>query len=260
MNNNPRIVNVVVAVGALLAIFLAVISIKEIKSIGYVGKSEQILNTISVNGKGEEVIIPDIATFSFTVTENGKTVADAQEKATTKTNNILKSVRSQGIEDKDIKTTSYNINPHYEYQTGSCGTYNCPGKNTLTGYDVSQNIEVKIRDLSKAGDLFTSIGAAGAQNLQGLTFTIDDIENVRAAARAKAIADAKAKADTIAKQLGVRLVRVTGYYENMDYPVPMYGRGGAMDAVAQSVKTVPPEVPTGTQEITSNISVTYEIR
>ncbi len=254
--------NIGAAVGVLLVIFLAALSIKEFKAIGYVGKSDAIQNTISVNGKGEEVVIPDIATFSFTVTENGKTVADAQEKATTKVNTILKSVRAQGITDKDIQTTSYNINPHYEYETGVCTNFGCPGKNTLTGYDVSQTIQVKVRDLAKAGDLFTSIGAAGAQNLQGLNFTVDNIDTVKAKARTKAIADARAKADEIAKQLGVDLLRVTAYYDNTDNgPVPYYAaRDMAMAGVANETKAVAPEIPTGEQKIISNITVTYEIR
>jgi uncharacterized protein len=262
MTSQDRVWKVAVLVGALLAIFLAVISIKELKSIGYVGKNENMVNSISVNGRGEEVMIPDIATFSFTVTETGKTVADAQEKATTKINATLKAVRDGGVEDKDIKTLSYQINPRYEYQNFPCSAYSCPPtKSTLTGYEVRQTIEVKIRDLEKAGDLFTTIGSNGVQDINGLNFTIDDIESVKAKAREKAIADARQKAEAIAKQLGVRLVRINSYYDSSNEPTPYYGRGADM-AVAQSApgKAVPPQVPAGEQEIVSNVTISYEIR
>ncbi len=250
-------------VGVILAIFLAVISVKEIKSIGYVGKDNPIYNTISVNGKGEAISIPDVATFSFSVTETAKTVAEAQLKSTDKINSALKAVRDSGVADKDIKTTSYSINPHYDYQNAGCSTNYCPpGKSVLTGYEVSQSIEVKVRDLAKAGAIFSTIGSLDVQNVNGLSFSIDDIEKVKAEARAKAIADAQSKAKILAKQLGVRIVRITSFYDSSDNTI--YGRegmGGDMMTLKTSIAPmVAPEIPTGEQKITSNVSITYEIR
>lgn len=262
MNPQERIWKIGAIVGILLAIFLAVISVKELKSISYVGKSDVITNTISVNGKGEAVSIPDIATFSFTVTENEKTVAGAQEKATAKIAAALKGIKDGGVEDKDIKTTSYNINPHYDYQNYVCTPGNCPpSKSVLSGYDVSQTTEVKVRDLSKAGTLFTLIGAAGVQNIQGLNFTVDAVEKFKTEARTKAIADAKSKAEKIAKDLGVTLVRVTSFYDSTDNNVPMYyGKGGDMMATSVSAPMAAPEISRGEQMVTSNVTITYEIR
>jgi uncharacterized protein YggE len=261
MTSQDRVWKVGVIVGVLLAVFLAILSIKELKSIAYVGQPDNAVNSIYVNGKGTEVVIPDIATFSFTVIEKGKTVAEAQEKATTKINATLTAVREGGVKDEDIKTISYQINPDYEYST--CTQFSCPPqKATLVGYTVSQAIEVKIRDLEKAGDLFTTIGTNGVQNINGLNFTIDDIETVKAEAREKAIADARAKADVIAKQLGVRLVRVVAFNESSEMPY-YYARGaGDMAATAQSApgKAPAPEIPGGEQEIVANVTVTYEIK
>lgn len=250
-------------VGILLSIFLAVVSIKELKSIGYVGKDTPIINSISVNGKGEEVTIPDVATFSFSVTETDKQVATAQEKATKRINAALEAVRSAGVVDKDIKTTSYNINPHYDYQQGVCNQFRCPpGKSILTGYDVSQTVEIKIRDLTKAGEIFSTIGTLGVDNVNNLTFSIDDIETVKAAARAKAIENAQAKAKQLSKQLGVHLVGITSFYDSSDdnFGPYYYGRGG--DAAVSAVKeaVIPPQIPTGEQKITSTVTITYEIK
>ena len=266
MNNDSLKTNVWkigIAVGVLLALFLLVISIKEMKAIRYVGKDTPIMNAITVTGKGEAVTIPDVATFNFSITETDKLVSAAQTKATTKTNAALKALKDAGIEDKDIKTISYNINPHYEYTNGVCTPGYCqPGKSTLTGYDVSQTIEVKVRDLAKAGDIFALVGGLDVQNVNGLTFSIDDIDTVKAEARELAIENAKVKARELASQLGVKIVRITSFYDQSDEPI-YYGREMAMDsAVMNQVKAgaVPPSVPAGEQKIISRVSITYEIR
>ncbi|MFA6315367.1 MAG: SIMPL domain-containing protein [Candidatus Paceibacterota bacterium] len=250
------------AMGALgiLTIFLVAAAIKEFKSIGYVGASENMVNSINVNGTGEAVSIPDIATFSFSVTETAKTVLEAQTKATEKTNAALKAVKDGGVEDKDVKTQNYSINPHYEYQSSVCTQYSCPSsKSILTGYDVSQSIEVKVRDLSKAGALFSAIGALGVQNVNGLSFSIDKPEALRAEARAKAIADAQSKAKELSKQLGVRLVRIISFSESGDERLFAYGKGGAMDMAVSSVAPAP-TVPVGENKIVANVNISYEIR
>jgi uncharacterized protein YggE len=258
MNNQEQVWKIGKVVGIMLAVFLAVLSIKEVKSIGYVGKEFPATNAITVSGKGEAVSIPNIATFSFTVSENAKTVKEAQDKATEKINNALKAVKAGGVAEKDIKTLSYSINPHYEYNQPACTSFGCPGgKQVLTGYDVVQTIEVKVRDLTKAGSLFDTIGTAGIQTVNGLTFSIDDIDSVKALARADAITKAKAKAKIISKDLGVRLVRITNYYEQT-YP---YAREAAMGGDVMTLKaSVAPQIPTGEQKITSTVSITYEIR
>ncbi len=268
MNNNETIKNNVwkvgLVVGALLALFLLVITIKEMKAINYVGKDTPVMNAITVSGKGEAVVIPDIATFSFSVTENAKLVEEAQTKATTKINNALKALKDNGIDEKDIKTIAYNINPHYEYANGVCRPGYCePGRSVLTGYDVSQTIEVKVRDLKKAGSLFSTIGALDVQNVNSLMFSIDDIESVKAEARKLAIDDAQKKAKELSKQLGVRIVRITSFQDQSSEQPYYYGREAAMDAgVANQTKVAPPspQVPAGEQEIVSRVSITYEIR
>ncbi len=261
MNIPNKFWSTVIGAIGLLTIFLAIISIKEIKSIFYVGKNLNMSNMITVDGTGHAVAVPDIATFSFSVIETAKTVADAQEQATKKINATLKAVRDGGVEDKDIQTQSYSINPHYEYQGSVCTNYSCPpSKSILTGYDVSQSIMVKVRDLKKAGALFTAIGSLDVQNINGLSFSVDEPEAVKAEARAEAIANAQSKAKLLAKQLGVSLVRIVSFSENSGgYPRPVYGMGGA-DMISAKVESVAPEIPVGEDKITSTVSVTYEIK
>lgn len=262
MNNQEKLFKVGAWVGMALVLFLVLLSIKQIMTLQYVGRDVPVMMSISVSGKGEMVSIPDIATFSFGVTETAKTVKDAQTKATEKTAVALVAVRAGGVADKDIKTTSYSINPHYEYVQGVCTQYGCPsGKSVLTGYDVSQTIEVKVRDLEKAGDLFDSIGKAGVQNVNGLSFSIDNIDSIKAQARAQAIADAKTKAQKIANDLGVKIVKITGFYDSSDEQPYLYGRGGDVAPSVMSAKVAAaPEIPKGEQKITATVSITYEIR
>ncbi|MBU6430652.1 MAG: SIMPL domain-containing protein, partial [Cyanobacteria bacterium REEB65] len=196
------------ALAGALVVFTVIAAIFGLKALGTVGTDRNNISTISVDGTGWAFSTPDVATFSFTVTETAKTVADAQKAATDRINAALKAVRDQGVDDKDISTQSYNINPHYEYQNticpassaaGSAISYCPPGKSILTGYDVSETIQVKVRDLSKAGTIFSSIGSLGVQNVNGLDFSVDDPTAVQAEARRKAIDDAKNKAEVLAQ-------------------------------------------------------------
>ncbi len=247
----------------------AVCMIAVLKSINYIGANRNQTDTITVNGTGDAYAIPDVATFSFTVTDTEKAVADAQVKVTDEVNAALAVVRAAGVADKDIQTQYYSINPHYDYQNAVCPMiasqsgapiYCPPGKQTLTGYDVSESVSVKLRDLSKAGALLASLGSAGVENLSGPSFAVDNPDSVQAEARGKAIADAQSKAAALAGQLGVSLVRITSFSDNNgSYPGPiMY----AMGAVATpSSKAAPaPEVPTGQQKVTDTVTITYEIR
>ncbi len=248
-------------VAVLLVIYLASLSIKELKSIEYVGRSSGVLNTISVTGKGERVAVPDIATFSFSVTETDKEVSKAQTRATDKINAISKAMKDGGILAKDIKTTSYNIYPHYEYQSFACAMNVCPpSKSVLTGYDVSQSVEIKVRDISKAGSLFEKAGSLGVTNINGLSFSFDDPETLKAEARGDAIKDAQKKAEKLARELGVSIIRVNSFYDNQNVPVPMYGMGEMMNAKTSSVALRAPDISAGEEKITSNVTITYEIR
>ncbi len=261
---NQKIWNIGAGVGILIIVFLAIISIKEIKSIAYVGKSEQIINTITVSGKAETTKKPNIATFSFTVTENAKTVTEAQSSSAKKVDAALKMLSTSGIAQKDIKTLSYNISPHYEYQAGLCSgrpSVCRPGKSVLTGYDVSQSVQVKVRDLTKAGTIFGSIGALGIQDVNNLSFSIDNIDGIKDQIRAQAIVDAKGNAEVLAKQLGVTLVRVNSFYDSSDQGSPIaYGMGGGDMMSTKVASVVAPSIPAGENKIVSTVNITYEIK
>lgn len=252
-----------IALGA-LAIFLLVLTGSELKSYRFIGSGVTATNTITISGEGKVFAVPDIATFSVTVQEEAKDVNAAQSAATKKVNEIITYLRNEGIEEKDIRTTDYSVNPKYSYGANVCPQYGyCPpGKQTLDGFQVSQTLTVKVRDTKKAGDILAGVGSRGAFQVSGLSFIIDDQAKLESEARGKAIADARTKAEGLAQQLGVSLVRVVGFSEDGGYPIPYFakaemsavvnGRGGAISPS--------PEIPVGQNQITSHVSVTYEIR
>ncbi len=248
----------------MLGAFLLFAAIGQFKGLSFIGSGISATNTISVSGEGEVFAVPDTATFSVTVQENGKDVKTAQDAATKKSNDIVAYLKQQGIDDKDVQTTDYSVNPQYDYSSQgiACPQYGyCPpGKQTISGFQVSQTLTVKVRDTTKAGDILSGVGSRGASSVSGLSFTVDDEKGLEVQARGKAIDDARAQADVLATQLGVSLVRIIGYEEG--------GRGGpvyyakASAGMAMDAASIPPSpaIPVGQNKITSDVTVTYEIR
>jgi uncharacterized protein YggE len=245
-----------------LIIFLGV---GTLKTFGIFGNSKELAvsntNFISVSGKGEVIAIPDIATFNFSVIEQASTVSDAQNKVTAKINKTIETLKSLGVEERDIKTVNYNTYPKYEYFNQVCTAYSCPpsGSQKLIGYEVQQNIMVKIRNIADSGKVLGAIGSTGVSDISGLNFTVDDYDVKMREARKMAIEDAKTQAQQLAKDLGVKLVSISNFSESGNYPMPMYsakdmtmGMGGANESA--------PQIPTGENKITSNVSIVYEIK
>jgi uncharacterized protein YggE len=245
----------------IVMVFVGLQALTSLLNLRYVGAGIPPANTITVNGYGETASVPDIATFTYSVVSLKSTVAAAQEDVTTKANAMTAYMKEQGIADRDIQTSNYSIYPQYDYVQEACANGICPGgRQVLRGYEVRQSTTVKVRDTAKAGDFLAGVGSRGATEVSGVQFTFDDPHQGENEAREKAIADAKAQANTLAKQLGVRIVRVVSFSESGGgYPYPIaYGRGGMETAVAQDAKA--PVISTGENKVTKNVSVTYEIR
>ena len=249
-----------VAVG-MLALFLLTLTVGEWRAFKYIGEGIAPTNIIMVSGEGEVFAVPDTGEFSVTIQEEAKDVASAQDATAKKANAIISYLKGADVAEKDIKTTDYNISPRYEWnQTVCAGGYCPPGPQTLIGFQASETLNVKVRDTKKAGDLLSGVGGKGVYHVSGLSFTIDDEDALKAEARGKAIAQAKEKAEMLAKSLGVSLVRVVGFNENEGgYTVPMYARA-EMTQGGDMAKAVAPDIAVGQNKITSNVNVTYEIR
>jgi len=247
-----------IAVLVLLSLFLLVKTLDVFDELGRT--NSPMMNTITVQGEGRSAAVPDIARITYTVTESNKNIEVAQEAATKKNDAALEALAELEIDEDDIRTLSYNVSPEYSYGRGCAAGMPCPPQTpTITGYQVSQTIEVKVRATDMASEVLGKLGSIGVQNINGPEFTLDDPEAVRGEAREEAISKAREEAERLAKQLGVRLGKVVSYYDN-NQPQPYgYGMGGMeMDASMKSMNV--PTLPVGQNEYTANVSITYEIR
>ena len=261
MHHKKYVAQAAILVLVVLALFLLTQTLNTVKEYRYIGAGIEATNTISVSGEGEVFAIPDIATFSLSVSEEAKKVEDAQREATRKANDIIKYLKDSGVAEKDIKTTNYNVSPRYEYrETSSSGSIRPGNKRVLVGFVVTQSLSVKVRDIDKAGEILSGVGSLGVTNVSGLSFTIDDEDDLKDEAREMAIDDAKEKAKVLAKDLNVSLIRIVGFSEGGGgYPQPLYARAESLSfdgAIGGAV----PDLPVGENKITSNVTITYEIR
>ncbi len=240
----------------ILAVFLAVSTIGAFR--GWSDR-DPAASTISVTGEGEVVAVPDVASFSFSVQAEAKTVAAAQESVTTKINAVLAALKEMGVEEKDIKTSEYSVWPKYSYAPCS-PTYCVNGGQTLDGYTASHNVTVKVRKTDDAGKALGVVGEKGATNISGISFTTDDPDALLQEARVKAIANAREKAKVLTDNLDVKLGKVVTYSDNyLPGPMPVYGMGGVERLSVQDAKASP-TIPQGENKIVVNVTVTYEIR
>lgn len=250
-----------VIVGAgLVVVFLAIQVLGGLMGLRYIGAGITPGNTISVSGYGESYSTPDIATFTYSVVSERPTVAAAQADATSKANATLAYLKEAGVDEKDIQTSNYAISPQYDWVQEACAAGVCPGgRQILRGYEVRQSTTVKVRDTGKAGELLSGIGARGATEVSGLSFTFDNPLQGQLEARERAIADAKTKANELATQLGVSIVRVVSFNESSGGVEPLY-RGFDMAVGGAGEGKAAPEISVGQNKVTSSVTVTYEIR
>jgi len=209
--------------------------------------------TISVSGDGRVFAVPDIAELSFGIqTGRQKTAAIAMERVSDGMKAVFDAVKAQGVEEKDIRTENFWLNPSYDWATG---------QQMLRGFEANQSLRVKVRDLDKVSAVLAAATNAGANQAGSVSFTVDEPEAKRAEARMEAIKEAKEKAEKLADELGVELGEIKsfsegggGYYPPVMMRAEAYGMGGGED-MAQ--KQTP--LPAGEKEITVSVTIVYEL-
>ncbi|MFH0857396.1 MAG: SIMPL domain-containing protein [Candidatus Magasanikbacteria bacterium] len=219
----------------------------------YIGKADKAERTILISAEGKSTVVPDIGETTIGFEAEAKTVTEAQEKNTKVMNSLIEKLKALGIDEKDIQTANYNVYPQYDYLEKE-------GR-VLRGYMVSQNVQVKIRDLDMADKVFALAGEVGANQVGGLNFTIDERDAYIAEARQKAMVKIEEKARMLADSLGIQLGKVLSYDEyESGGAVPMYkayaedmvyGMGGGVAA---------PTIEAGSTEVVLNVNVTFEIK
>jgi len=228
--------------------FVGTIARNNLKKYHYIGKADRMQNTITINGEGKITATPNVAVTELGLVTEKSDVASAQKENTEKMNKLIAEVKQLGIKDEDIQTSNYSIYPKYDYTDG---------RSVISGYTVNQSATLKIRDLSKISTVLSKVGEVGINTVSSLNFTIDEPENLRAQARDKALVNAKEKAMDLAKNLGVKLVRVISYNEYS--PVDSYPKfyAGAAEGMGGGAPT--PNIQTGSTDVRMSVSVIYEI-
>ena len=209
----------------------------------------------SVVGTGTVYAKADIANIEVGLrTGTKKTAAEATSESTDKMNKINKELTKLGIEEKDIKTSNYNLSPVYNWT-------NAKGQE-LIGYEVTQTLTLKIRDLEKIGDIIAKTTEQGANQVGNISFTIDDEFELKNQARELAITKAKEKAELIAKQSGMKLGAIKSVYENSNPIISpiAYSNAKVMLESVSDQALVSPNIQSGQNEVKVEVTLTYEVK
>lgn len=213
----------------------------------------------SVSAEADVTAVPDIGEFSFSVVTEGEVLTDVQEENIEKTNTVISYLKEAGVDEKDIKTSSYQVNPRYTYARCFSGSGPCPPP-TISGYSMNQSVSVKVRDLTLSGTLLGGVVENGANSVSQLSFTVDDTDIYKQEAREAAFEKAREKAEQMAEAAGFKLGRIISINEfdqSGDDYLRGYGGGALLESMSDS--TIP-SIEKGSEEITISVSVTYEIK
>ncbi|HLE28103.1 MAG TPA: SIMPL domain-containing protein [Anaerolineales bacterium] len=210
-------------------------------------------HTISVTGNGIAYGTPDIAVAQIGVEVRDADPAAAVDKANEKMASIMSAIKGLGVEDKDLQTTNFSVyaQQDFEPETGRpTGTYT---------YVVNNTLNVTVRDLKMVGDVLGKAVGAGANSINGVTFSVSDTAALEAEARDKAMADAKARAEQLAKAAGVTLDQPMSINEYTAGPIPYVAEVKAAPALGVGGGE-PVPVSTGQIQVNLQVSVTYIIQ
>jgi uncharacterized protein len=223
--------------------------------------------SFAVSAEGDIVTIPDVAQFTFSViTQGGANIASLQQDNTEKTNKAINFAKAQGVEDKDIKTQNFSLQPRYQHfscpRSFSGEAEPCP-PSEIVGYTINQTVQVKVREQNfvNIGTIVSGVVDNGANSVSQLVFTIDDRDKSESDARAEAIEKAKEKAKAVAKAGGFKIGRLLSIQESGSPFYPAYRQAfdaGFGGAAAESAPA--PSIEPGSQEVKVNVTLVYEIQ
>jgi uncharacterized protein YggE len=208
--------------------------------------------SISVTGIGEAAGTPDKAQISAGVQTQASSVPDSSRMNQAIVERIMQALDKQGIDRKDVQTASYSIWPEQRYDQGGSGEM------TIAGYNVSNVVNVTIKDINRVGEVLAAVTNAGANSIQGVNFGVKDTAALEQRARATAMADARARAEALAKLAGVELgeVQTISLTSGGGFPMPMFA-GGRMEMASVAVA---PGISEGQYSVSVQVNVTYAIR
>ena len=204
--------------------------------------------TLNLSASGESKVAPDLATITLGVQTDGATAAGAMGANAVQMNKVIAALKKAGIAERDIQTSNLSVNPQYVY------VENNPPK--LNGYQANNQVTIQVRDLTKLGQTVDATVNAGATNVGGISFGLQDPLAAENQARLDAVKALQAKADLYARATGYKIVRLVSLGEGGGYtpqpPMPMY-------AMARMDKVESSPVSAGELKVRVDVSATYEL-
>jgi len=236
------------------AFALALISIPEVLAESAALQVEMPLPpSISVTGLGQVSARPDMAEINVGVATQATTASAALTANNTAMTTLMATLKSGGVEEKDILTSNFSVNPEYRQDNAEAASGRPP---RISGYRVDNSVQIKVRNLATLGTLLDAVVRSGANNINGVSFTIAKPEPLLDKARAIAVTDARRRADLYALAAGVKVGKVLYITESSaatPRPMPM----ARMESAYASASSVP--IGTGEQQLEATIGVVYTI-
>ncbi|PXF44327.1 26 kDa periplasmic immunogenic protein [Gracilariopsis chorda] len=210
-------------------------------------RSQNIPRTITVSGRGTGSAPPDTATINTGVQTTAATAQEALAANNRQFQSVLAVLSEQGIEDRDVQTSFFNVNP--QFRRGPNGE-----QLGITGYRVSNQVRVIVRDIDKLGQILDALVTAGSNQVSGVSFSIEDNQEITDTARAAAVADATRTAGVYAAAAGISVGRLIAISDqSIQAPLP---RAVSLDAGAAGFG-VP--IASGELQVTSNVNLQFEL-
>ncbi|CAG0977681.1 MAG: SIMPL domain-containing protein [Rhizobiaceae bacterium] len=205
---------------------------------------------VVVMGEGQAALAPDMALLSLSVMREAPTAREALDANNAAMAAVIAAMKASGVEDRDLQTAGIQISPRYDYSNKPDGTQEA----RLAAYQVTNTLSVRVRDLARTGEIIDKAVTLGVNQGGGVTFANDDPSAALTEARKKAVADAIAKARTLAEAAGVSLGRVVEISEQsyVSGPEPFLAKALPADAA------VPVEAGENSYKVQVNMS--FELR
>jgi uncharacterized protein YggE len=206
--------------------------------------------TINVTGNAQVILAPDIAYISIGVHSEAKSAKEAVASNNSQTQAVIDAIKGQGVDAKDVQTTNFSVYQQEKFAP--------TGESLGTFFMTDNTVYVTMRDITKIGDILDASISAGANNIYGITFDVQNKDSALSTGRDKAMADANAQAEQLAKAAGATLgtVQSISYYSSA--PSPIYYDNKAAAGMGGGGASVP--VSPGQLTLTVSVSVTYAIK
>ena len=212
---------------------------------------------LTLSADGRTTRTPDLAVFSAGVTTQAKTASGALAENAERMNAVIAALKASGIAERDIQTSNLSVNPMYgQPRTDANG--NVTGDPVIVAYQANNQVEVKQRKIGNYGKTIDTLVSAGANQVSGPSFQLDNPDAASDEARVEAIRKVRARADLYAKAAGLTVKRILTINEGGGYappqPMVMYARAEKMMADA-----APSPVSAGEVQVGANVTVTFEL-